>query len=196
MTAPVDFRPTHVVPPGGLAAWESPDTERMTVPLDALLPVRLAERHGDWARIVCANDWSAWVDGRLLVAVPQDPPVPGAPLARTADPRPLLARAQDMLIRYRSAAEELAAGRLDGETFRQHTQGLRVGMIVDGEAVWLYDAEHERWVYCDGIRLSTYATTGPPSGLAPDGGGPAAGPADATRIVAPGERSGDRSGDI
>lgn len=196
MSAPVDFRPTHVVPPGGLAAWESPDTGRPTVPLDALLPVQLIDRRGDWARILCANAWSAWVDGRLLVTVPQGPPVPGAPLARTADPRPLLSRVQDMLNRYRSAAEVLAAGHLDGETFRQHTQGLRAGMVVDGEAVWLYDAEHERWVYCDGTRLSTFAASGPPSGghtsavpSADDGlppaGGSGATPADATRVVGP-----------
>ncbi|WP_234386106.1 hypothetical protein [Streptomyces sp. ERV7] len=196
MSTPVDFRPTHVVPPGGLAAWESPDTGRPTVPLDALLPVQLIDRRGDWARILCANAWSAWVDGRLLVTVPQGPPVPGAPLARTADPRPLLTRVQDMLSRYRSAAEDLAAGRLDGETFRQRTQGLRAGMVVDGEAVWLYDAEHERWVYCDGTRLSTFAASGQPSGTrasaapsADDGPPPAespgAGPSDATRVVAP-----------
>ncbi|MFF1481709.1 hypothetical protein ACFVYD_29875 [Streptomyces sp. NPDC058301] len=192
MTAPVDFLPTHVVPPGGLAAWESPDPGRPTVPLDALLPVRVIDRRGDWARILCANSWSAWVDGRLLVTVPQGPPVPGAPLARTADPRPLLARVQDMLSRYRSASEDLAAGRLDGETFHRRTQGLRAGMVVDGEAMWLYDAEHERWVYCDGTRLSTFAASGQPSGTpaVPDDrpepdGSPSAAPYDATRVVGP-----------
>ncbi|MEV6548289.1 hypothetical protein AB0M57_06210 [Streptomyces sp. NPDC051597] len=187
MSTPVDFRPTHVVPPGGLAAWESPDTARPTVPLDALLPVQLIDRRGDWARILCANSWSAWVDGRLLVTVPQGPPVAGAPLARTADPRPLLARVQDMLNRYRGAAEDLAAGRLDGETFRRRTHGLRAGIVVDGEAVWLYDAEHERWVYCDGTRLSTFAASAPPSGARPSADSPAAapGPADATRVVGP-----------
>ncbi|WP_369381486.1 hypothetical protein [Streptomyces sp. cg36] len=196
MSAPADFRPTHVVPADGLAAWESPDPGRPTVPLDALLPVQLVDRRGDWARIVCANGWSAWVDGRLLVTVPQRPPVAGAPPARTADPRPLIARAQDMLSRYRGAAEDLAAGRLDGEAFWRRTLGLRAGMIVDGEAVWLYDAEHERWVHCDGTRLSTYAaSTGPsaerpvPAAPVPEEPGPAgaAPPDDATRIVsAPG----------
>ncbi|WP_405885075.1 hypothetical protein OG762_43980 [Streptomyces sp. NBC_01136] len=158
-----DFRPTHVVPPDGLPAWEAPDPSRPTVPLDALLPVQLVERLGDWGRIVCANGWSAWVDGRLLVAVPQSPPEAGSSLTRTADPRPLLARVEEALSRYRSAAEDLAAGRLDGESFRGITQGQRIGVVVDGESLWLYDAEHERWVYCDGTRLSTYAVTEDPA---------------------------------
>ncbi|MDX2920749.1 MULTISPECIES: hypothetical protein [Streptomyces] len=162
-----EFRPTHVVPPDGLPAWESPDTARPTDPLDALLPVELRDRRGDWAYVACSNGWSAWVDGRLLVSVPQQPPAPGAPMARTADPRPLLARAEESLSRYRRAAQDLAEGRSDGEGFRQRTRGLRVGMVVDGESVWLYDAEHERWVFCDGARLSTYAAEAGPGAAAP-----------------------------
>ncbi|WP_435058232.1 hypothetical protein [Streptomyces sp. bgisy060] len=162
-----DFRPTHVVPRAGLAAWEGPDPGRPTTPLDAFLPVRLVERTGDWGRVLCSNGWTAWVDARLLVSVPDDPPAAGRPLARTADPRPLIARAEDALGRYRRAAEELGAGRLDGEAFRSRTRGLRVGMVVDGESVWLYDAEHERWVYCDGAGLHTYAASAPPSAASP-----------------------------
>lgn len=162
MTTP-DFRPTHVVPKDGLPAWEAPDPSRPTVPLDALLPVQLVDRFGDWSRIVCANGWSAWVDGRLLIAVPQAPPAASSPLTRTADPRPLLARVEEALTSYRSATEELAAGQLDGESFRDRTQGQRIGVVVDGESLWLYDGEHERWVYCDGTRLSTFATEGDPA---------------------------------
>ncbi|MFE1365377.1 hypothetical protein ACFW84_14220 [Streptomyces anulatus] len=161
------FRPTHVVPPDGLPAWESPDVARPTDPLDALLPVELRDRRGDWAYVACSNGWSAWVDGRLLVSVPQPPPAAGQPLARTADPRPLLARAEESLNRYRRAAQDLAEGRSDGEGFRQRTRGLRVGMVVDGESVWLYDAEHERWVFCDGTRLSTYAAQAGPGAAGP-----------------------------
>jgi hypothetical protein len=168
MTTIPDFRPTHVVPGDGMPAWEAPDPTRPTVPLDALLPVRLVERRGDWGHVVCANGWSAWVDGRLLVAVPQDPPAAGQPLARTADPRPLLARVEETVGRYRQTVEEFAAGHLDGESFHGRTQGLRVGIVVDGEAVWLYEAEHERWVYCDGTRLSTYATPEPPAEAGPE----------------------------
>jgi hypothetical protein len=164
-----DFFATHVVPPSGLPAWEAPDVSRPTTPLDPLLPVQLAERRGDWGRIVCANGWAAWVDGRLLVAVPQEPPAAEQPLARTADPRPLLARVAETLARYRRAAEDLADGLSDGETFRGRTRGLRVGLVVDGESVWLYDAEHERWVYGDGLRLSTFATSAEPASHPPAG---------------------------
>ncbi|WP_037615585.1 hypothetical protein [Streptomyces aureus] len=162
MTSP-GFRPTHVVPQDGLPAWESPDPSRPTVPLDALLPVELVDRLGDWGRVLCANGWSAWVDGRLLIAVPQVPPAATRPLARTADPRPLLARVEQALTAYRQAAEELAAGRLEAEAFRARTQGSRIGVVVDGESMWLYDGEHERWVYCDGARLSTFAAGTTPS---------------------------------
>ncbi|WP_328508060.1 hypothetical protein [Streptomyces sp. NBC_00391] len=156
MTTP-GFLPTHVVPPGGLPAWDDPDPSRPTVALDALLPVQLLERRGDWGHVQCANGWSAWVDGRLLVSVPQDPPAAGTAPARTADPRPLLARAEEALTRYRTEAEALAAGHRGGESFHDRTKGLRIGVVVDGESLWLFDAAHERWVYCDGARLSTFA---------------------------------------
>ncbi|MFD5074710.1 hypothetical protein [Streptomyces sp. NPDC058371] len=181
MTTP-DFRPTHVVPQDGLPAWETPDPSHPTVPLDALLPVELVDRRGDWGRVVCANGWSAWVDGRLLIGVPQAPPAATSPLTRTADPRPLLARAEEAIARYRGATEDLTVGRLDGEHFHDRTRGLRAGVVVDGESVWLYDAEHERWVYCDGTRLNTYAAPGEPSP-----GAPAPAPSqphrEATRVV-------------
>lgn len=184
-----EFRPTHVVPQDGLSAWEAPDVNRPTTPLDALLPVQLVDRLGDWARIVCANDWSAWVDGRLLISVPTDPPAAGHPLTRTADPGPLLARTEEALGHYRRAAQELAAGETDAESFRQRTHGLRVGLVVDGDAMWLYDAEHERWVYCDGTRLSTYAAEQAPSvhGATPAShGAPASGRGvDAGRAASP-----------
>jgi len=187
-----DFAPTHVVPRSGTPAWEAPDVSRPTEPLDPLLPVQLLERRGDWARILCVNGWSAWVDGRLLVSVPGDPPAAGQPMARTADPRPLLARVEDSLGRYRRAAEDLAGGRADGEGFRRRTQGLRVGMVVDGESVWLYDAEHERWVFCDGVRLSTLAASAGPV-AAPDPVESARQP-DPTQVVAPGSVPDNGSG--
>lgn len=109
-----EFRATHVVPPDGMSPWEAPDMSRPTAPLDPLLPVQLVGRRGDWGRILCANGWSAWVDGRLLVSVPHGSPEPGQPLARTADPRPLMAQVQESPSRYRDAAEEPAEGRIDG----------------------------------------------------------------------------------
>jgi hypothetical protein len=169
MTTP-GFRPTHVVPQHGMPAWDAPDPSRSTVPLDPLLPVQLVERRGDWGHVVCANGWSAWVDGRFLVAVPQDPPATGGPQAGTVDPRPLLARTEQTLARYRTAVEELARGGIDGESFRGRTQGLRIGIVVDGESVWLYDTEQGQWVYGDGKRLSTYATDDEPRAPAADPG--------------------------
>ncbi|MFI5799175.1 hypothetical protein [Streptomyces sp. NPDC051677] len=157
MTTP-GFRPTHVVPQHGMPAWEAPDPDRPTASLDPLLPVRLTERRGDWGRVLCSNGWSAWVDSRRLVAVPQDPPRSDGPLASAADPRPLLGRTEQAITRYRAAVEELADGGLDGESFRRRTHGLRIGVVIDGENMWLYDAARRRWVYGDGARLSTYAT--------------------------------------
>jgi hypothetical protein len=149
-----------------MPAWEEPDPARPTVPLDPLLPVRLLERRGDWGRVLCSNGWSAWVDGRCLVAVPSDPPRSDGPHTTAADPRPLLDRAEQALARYRAAMEELADGGLDGESFRRRTQGLRLGVVVDGEDVWMYDSVAGRWVYGDGTRLSTYATDRAPHATA------------------------------
>ncbi|MCL8016997.1 hypothetical protein [Streptomyces sp. AS02] len=178
MTSPA-FRPTHVVPRNGMPAWESPDPARPTVPLDAFLPVQLVERRGDWGHILCANGWSAWVDGRFLVAVPQDPPTGDAgQLAGATDPRPLLGRAERALADYRSAVEELAAGALDGETFRARTSGLRIGVVVDGESMWLYDAGDARWAYADGAALSTFAADDGPRAPEDPGRGP-------TQVVSP-----------
>ncbi|WP_436850283.1 hypothetical protein [Streptomyces massasporeus] len=161
MTTP-GFRPTHVVPQNGMPAWEAPDPARPTVDLDPLLPVQLLQRQGDWGHVLCFNGWSAWVDGRRLVAVPLDPPAADGPLTRAADPRPLLGRAQEALARYRSAVEDLAGG-LDRESFRTRTHGMRIGVVVDGESVWLYDSAHGHWVYADGSRMTTYATDETPA---------------------------------
>ncbi|MFD3825510.1 hypothetical protein [Streptomyces sp. NPDC058625] len=184
------FRPTHVVPGDGMPAWEAPDPAGPTVGLDPLLPVRLVERRGDWGQVLCSNGWSAWVDGRLLVAVPQDPPASGAPLARTVDPRPLLTRTEEALAGYRAAVEALAGGGLDGQGFRTRTRGLRVGLVVDGESLWLYDSDHGRWVYTDGTRLHTYAADEPPRAAeAPEAAGYAPTrvvPGEPTRVVSPG----------
>ncbi|OLZ61104.1 hypothetical protein AVW11_25125 [Streptomyces amritsarensis] len=182
--AVADFRPTHVVPPPGLSAWEAPDVSRPTASLDAFLPVQLLSRRGEWGEILCANGWSAWVDGRLLVAVPQPPPTAGErPSVRAEDPRPLLERGAHALERYRHAVDELASGRADTDAFRRSLRGLRVGVVVDGESVWLYDESSGRWMYGDGTRLATYAVTDA-LGTAPGHGSPQAGPDDAGRAGA------------
>ncbi|GAA2797617.1 hypothetical protein RMN57_34460 [Kitasatospora sp. CM 4170] len=167
------FRPTHVAAPDGMATWAAPDPSQPSTPLDPLLPVRLIDRRGDWAYVLCSNGWSTWVDGRLLVALPDTPPAPGAPPARTADPRRALAEVEAALNRYRSLLEDLAAGQVDLETFRERARGLRIGLVVDGEALWVFDAAHDRWCYCDGLQLQTYAASGRPRSNPSSAGGPA-----------------------
>jgi hypothetical protein len=159
-----DFRPTHVAPTDGLATWAHPDFSEPSARLDPLLPVLVAEVRGDWVHVVCSNGWSGWADGRLLVSLPQRPPsaAPGPPSA-AADPRPLLLRLEHALTQYREAAEDVADGTIDLETFRHLTHGLRLGVVLDGDAGWLLDLDEGRWYYCDGLRLRTLATTGPPS---------------------------------
>ncbi|MBT2466671.1 hypothetical protein J7E97_02005 [Streptomyces sp. ISL-66] len=165
MTSPgeaADFRPTHIVPQEGLAAWETPDLSRPTVPLDEFLPVQLVSRRGEWGEVLCANGWSAWVDGRMLVPVPQPPPTGGRPVSRSENPQPLLDRCADDLERYRKAAADLARGRTDAESFRRAVRGLRAGVVIEGGSVWLYDAPSGRWMYGDGSRLMTYAVVAGP----------------------------------
>lgn len=154
---PADFHPTHVVPREGLPAWEEPDVSRPTAALDPFLPVRLLSRRGEWGEILCANGWSAWVDGRLLVPVPEPPPAGGRPPLRAEDPLPLLAHTAEALERYRRAAGELAPGRTEAEAFRAATRGLRAGIVIDGESVWLYEEASGRWMYGDGTGLVTFA---------------------------------------
>ncbi|MEU2510723.1 hypothetical protein [Streptomyces syringium] len=180
------FRPTHVVPGDGMPTWVAPDGLVASEPLDALLPVRLLERRGDWGQVLCLNGWSAWVDARLLLPVPQGPPSTGQQLARTADARALLARVEETVGRYHRAVEDLAAGRMDGETFRDTTQGLRIGAVIDGEAMWVYDAEQDRWCYCDGTAMATFAVPEPASegsGEPGAGAGEADGPGAAPTTV-------------
>ncbi|MEU7133609.1 hypothetical protein [Streptomyces sp. NPDC046261] len=182
------FLPTHVVPSSGLATWTAPDAAVPTEPLDPLLPVQLLSRLGDWGQVLCANGWSAWVDARMLVALPQNPPPAGGPLVRTADARRLLARVEETLGRYRRAVEDLAAGRTDAQAFRRTTHGLRIGVVVEGESVWLYDAEHDRWCYCDGTAMTTFAAREPAPAAPGSTGTPAQEPeaAEPTRIDRPG----------
>ncbi|MDH6131302.1 hypothetical protein P3T37_000671 [Kitasatospora sp. MAA4] len=159
------FLATHVVPPGGLPTWADPDPAHPSARLDPLLPVQLAELRGDWAQVRCSNGWSAWVDGRLLVALPHSPEAAARPLDVLEDPRPLLIRLERALAEYRRLVDELAAGRCDLESFRRRSAGVRLGAVVDGAAAWLLDLDQGSWYYCDGSRLRTYATVQPP----PDG---------------------------
>lgn len=58
----------HLVPPGGIAAWLTPDGSRLpTVVLPERLELVVEARNGAWAEVRAANGWRGWVDGRLLV---------------------------------------------------------------------------------------------------------------------------------
>jgi hypothetical protein len=62
------WKPSHAVPPGGLSAWGAPDPAGPVIArLDPGLRVLVAERAGDWARVVASNGWTGWVDGRSLL---------------------------------------------------------------------------------------------------------------------------------
>jgi hypothetical protein len=86
------YGPTHRAPDDGMQAWDTPDgTKPPVAALDARLDVEVVERQGAWARILCSNGWSAWVDGRRLVemsaaaAAPTPAPTP-APAAAWSSP--------------------------------------------------------------------------------------------------------------
>ena len=60
--------PTHRVPDEGMAAWAAPNPSLPPiVTLGGRLELVVAERAGDWARVVAVNGWTGWVDGRRLV---------------------------------------------------------------------------------------------------------------------------------
>jgi SH3-like domain-containing protein/DNA-binding transcriptional ArsR family regulator len=61
------WRPTHLVPAGGMDAWATPDRAAVPVAhIDPRVELQLLERTGEWARIRCSDGWSAWVDGRVI----------------------------------------------------------------------------------------------------------------------------------
>jgi hypothetical protein len=61
------WAPTHMVPAGGMQAWQAPHPQApQSASLQPGLPVQVVERLGDWARVVASNGWWGWVDGRIL----------------------------------------------------------------------------------------------------------------------------------
>lgn len=71
------YRPTHTVPTEGMVTYAEPDPGLAPGPgLDPGLDVQVVEERGAWAKVLCSNGWTAWVDGRLLIAQPG--PVPDA----------------------------------------------------------------------------------------------------------------------
>lgn len=63
------WTPTHVVPAGGMAAWDAPDPARPPIAnLQAGVELVVQAQSGAWAQVRGLNGWSGWVDDRLLVA--------------------------------------------------------------------------------------------------------------------------------
>ncbi len=61
------FAPTHTVPPQGMQAWAAPDPNGAVVAtLGGGLPIQVTEVRGAWARVLCSNGWTGWVDGRII----------------------------------------------------------------------------------------------------------------------------------
>lgn len=61
------FHATHVVPAAGMPAWAAPDPAAQPVAtLAGGIELRVVGESGAWARVVGANGWEGWVDGRLL----------------------------------------------------------------------------------------------------------------------------------
>ena len=66
--AALEWMPTHVVPAGGMAAWEAPDPARPpAAALSERVELIVVAQAGAWAQVRGANGWTGWVDGRLLV---------------------------------------------------------------------------------------------------------------------------------
>ena len=61
------WSPSHSVPPQGMRAWGAPDPSGPVVAnLAPGLPIQVAEVRGAWARVICSNGWTGWVDGRII----------------------------------------------------------------------------------------------------------------------------------
>jgi hypothetical protein len=61
------WAPSHSVPAQGLRAWGAPDPSGPVVAnLAPGLPIQVTEVRGAWARVVCSNGWTGWIDGRII----------------------------------------------------------------------------------------------------------------------------------
>jgi ankyrin repeat protein len=61
------WTPTHLVPPGGMAAWDAPDPSRPPMAqLAEQLELVVEASAGAWAQVRAVNGWRGWVDSRLL----------------------------------------------------------------------------------------------------------------------------------
>ena len=137
------FVPTHMAPEAGLRTWASPDTSQPTAAIPSGLEVQLAERQGDWARVICSNGWSTWVDNRELIDI----------AALKAMATELVTRLGAAVEEYAAVVEDAAANRIDEAEFKQ--RALEAGTVtIDGE-LWLLDLPNTRWYRYDGFSMQT-----------------------------------------
>jgi Bacterial SH3 domain len=150
-----EFAASHVVPDGGMPAWDEPDQESRVSRLDARLPVRVVEQrtHG-WARVVEAHGSSVWVEERRLRRTEPDTAIPTQQSARTHDvAERLWAWIDDAMAAYRRLLEDIETKRVDEAAARQ--RALDAGLLVENGEAWLIDITRNRVHHYDGFRLDT-----------------------------------------
>ena len=136
------FEPTHAAPAAGLKTWVAPGGAPAP-DLPGGMGVQLAERQGDWARVVCSNQWSTWVDARRLIDL--------AALQSAA--LDVVDRLDAALKEYAKVIDDAAANGVDEQELRR--RAFEAGMVVsDGEA-WFLDLANGRWCRYDGFTVTT-----------------------------------------
>jgi hypothetical protein len=84
------WAPTHQVPQGGLEARSEPDPALApSAKLAARVELTIAERRGDWAKVVGSNGWTGWVDARRLVEAGASRPARAKTASSSASQAPL-----------------------------------------------------------------------------------------------------------
>jgi hypothetical protein len=141
VTAIPGFSPTHAAPHDGLPAWSTPDPSKPTQPIPPDLEVEVADRFGDWARVVCSNGWTAWVDGTRLIDVTE---------AR-ARASALMDQLGAALNEYERAVEDATAGRIDEAEFQ--ARAFKAGMVLSDTDAWFLDLVNARWCRYDGFGI-------------------------------------------
>src|SRR5688500_18765034 len=132
-----------MAPDAGLRTWATADASQPTAALPAGLQVQLAERHGDWARIVCSNGWSAWVDARELIDVGKI----------VADAQAVFTRLDAAVREYQQVITDAAGQGIDQAEFQR--RALNAGMVVSDDEVWFLDLQNGRWCRYDGFTVTT-----------------------------------------
>jgi hypothetical protein len=134
------FEPTHAAPAAGLKTWVTAGGDP-AADIPAGLEVQLAERQGDWAKVLCSNGWSTWVDGRELIDL-------AALRAKAAE---LVSRLGGAVKAYEQVVNDAVAQKIDQDEFKR--RAVEAGTVeLDGE-LWLLDLPNTRWYRYDGFSM-------------------------------------------